>query len=82
MGMDSIPGWGTRILHATWHGPPKQTTTEKTHIKIYILDKHQHLQVTGRRISFHLSRSAVGFCFLLIVFFLPDICFANLSALN
>ena len=23
-GTDSIPGWGTKILHATWHGRKKK----------------------------------------------------------
>ena len=25
-GMGSIPGWGTKILHAVWRGQNKQTT--------------------------------------------------------
>ena len=29
--MDSIPGWGTRIPHATEQQSPQVTTTEPTH---------------------------------------------------
>ena len=31
-GVGSIPGWGTKILHAVWHGayPPSKIKTPKT----------------------------------------------------
>ena len=32
-GTGSIPGWGTKIPHATWHGPEKKKKKRKILVK-------------------------------------------------
>ena len=55
VGLDSIPGWGTKILQATWRGKTKQN---KTKLKILVHHQSSHPYIHCAHAILQMGRSA------------------------